>query len=99
MNTYDDAFIPAPGAFPSYEDAASGKAPFPDIPVYSFDPLIIPPPPPDSGMDTPVPIQMSFSGLNITPPFDPSQIARMMEERERYNAGQLVMTYESGVRF
>ena len=95
---------PAPGAFPSFEDVRSGKAPFPDtIPVYSFDPLIIPPPLPEAAGEASTPMQVQFGSVHINSSSDPSQMKRMLEERDSTNsrkkAWKMVMLAESGTKF
>lgn len=88
-----------PGSFPAYADAVSGNATFPDIPVYSFDPLIIPAPVGGTGAEVSTPMDVRFGGANIGAGFDRNQVERIIKEYERDQSWQMVMLGETGVNF
>ena len=96
----DTNTIPAPGAFPSYEDVISGKEAVPDVFLLSGAPLAVAAPPdflPAAEAQTD--IHVRTGGVNVFSPVDPSQVERMMEQRELYQARRWVVSSESGVRF
>lgn len=91
--------INSPDVFPAYTDVVSGAAPFPDIPVISSAPLIIPPP--DAGMTAdgpPVSIQVRFGNVTITQGSDFFHLRRMIEEQERYQLRSMVDAVSSGIQ-
>ena len=95
-----DANIPAPGAFPSYQDVLSGKEATPDVFLISSEP---PPVAAPSNFlqaaEAQTDMDIRSGGVNIFTPVDPSRVERMMEERELYQARRWVVSSDSGVRF
>ena len=95
-----DTDIHAPGAFPSYQDVLSGKEAAPDVFLISAEPPAAAAPPgfwPAAEAHTD--IQVRNGGVNIVTAIDPSQVERMMEERELYLARRWVVSSDSGVQF
>jgi len=95
-----DANIPAPGAFPSYQDVLSGKEAVPDVFLISSEPPSVAAPQsflPAAEAQTNVNVRNG--GVNVVTTIDPSQVERMMEERELYQARRWVVSSDSGVRF
>lgn len=96
MNSDD---ISAPGVFPAYADVASGAAPFPDTPVLSSAPFIIPPP--DAGMAADgacASIHVQFGTVTITQNRDSFELRRMIEEHERNRMQSLSYVLSSGTQ-
>ena len=90
--------LTAPGAFPSHQDVFSGKEPAPDMFMLSMEPPAIGAPP-DAWPAAEINITVRNGGVNIVTAFDTSQVERLMEKRDLFQARRLVVSSESGVRF